>query len=259
MCNKGAGNPAYLLASGASTYTWSPSNTLNNYLIPNPQAQPLVTTTYTVIGTAANSCTNSAVITVSVQPPAFTLGPDLLVCQNSTLTLGSGIYNSNQYVYTWYQVNANGTTGPVIGSSSTLTLTASWVPSVAGRTFRLCIRHIASDCMFCDDIIIRTKTSPCAKPLRLASQNLELLSFEVFPNPNSGTFYVKLDEFDEKPININVYNQLGQLVFTQKVGLLNENNSFEIELKNIDSGIYYVHLISDSAGIFGTQKILIQR
>lgn len=58
-----AGN-ATLVASGASTYTWTPSATLNISTGNTVIASPTVITTYTVTGTDANSCSNSAVASV---------------------------------------------------------------------------------------------------------------------------------------------------------------------------------------------------
>jgi len=55
-----------LNATGASSYLWTPSNTLNNASIAAPIANPTVNTTYTVIGIDNNGCENSAAIEVKV-------------------------------------------------------------------------------------------------------------------------------------------------------------------------------------------------
>lgn len=64
-----SGKTAQLNASGALSYTWSPSNGLNNISTPNPIASPSVTTSYTVKGLLVNGCTGSAIVTLSVSPP----------------------------------------------------------------------------------------------------------------------------------------------------------------------------------------------
>ncbi len=56
-----SGSTATLTASGAGTYSWSTGGTLTAIAV-----SPTTTTTYTVIGTGANSCTNMAVYTQSV-------------------------------------------------------------------------------------------------------------------------------------------------------------------------------------------------
>ncbi len=54
-----------LLASGATSYSWTPAATLNNDAAASPVATPLVTTTYTVVGTSDN-CSDSDEVTVTV-------------------------------------------------------------------------------------------------------------------------------------------------------------------------------------------------
>jgi|GEM_PF-2892727 len=55
-----------LVASGGSSYSWTPSTGLSCTNCPNPTANPTVTTTYTVTGTDAKSCVNVDTITVNV-------------------------------------------------------------------------------------------------------------------------------------------------------------------------------------------------
>lgn len=55
-----------LNATGGTSYAWSPAASLNNALLANPTAFPLVTTLYTVTGTDAAGCTNTDTVTVNV-------------------------------------------------------------------------------------------------------------------------------------------------------------------------------------------------
>lgn len=54
-------------ASGATSYVWSPAATLNNPAVAAPMATPTVPTTYTVVGTDANGCTNKDSVRISLQ------------------------------------------------------------------------------------------------------------------------------------------------------------------------------------------------
>jgi hypothetical protein len=77
----------------ASTYTWSTSQTITSIIV-----TPSVTTTYTVIGTAANSCTNSAVKTITVNPlPTLTVTGNNTICAGNPTTLTASGANT----YTW--------------------------------------------------------------------------------------------------------------------------------------------------------------
>lgn len=65
------GGSVQLSASGGSSYTWSPSISLNNDIIAAPIATPEVTTEYTVIAKDSLGCTASAKILVEVMEAGF--------------------------------------------------------------------------------------------------------------------------------------------------------------------------------------------
>lgn len=87
-----AGTAVSLQATGASSYTWSPSAGLSCVNCANPSAAPGSTTSYTVIGADANGCKDTAQVTVTVNPlPNVSAGPDVSVCNlNSTQLQASG-------------------------------------------------------------------------------------------------------------------------------------------------------------------------
>jgi hypothetical protein len=81
------GQSVNLAANGASTYTWSPGN-INGFFV---TVTFTVTTTYTVVGTAANGCTNSATYTQSVSTctgfdPTVSGSSDLRLYPNPVLS-----------------------------------------------------------------------------------------------------------------------------------------------------------------------------
>jgi hypothetical protein len=61
-----------LTASNAVTYSWSPSATLSSATGTPVTATPVLTTVYTVTGTDANGCVNTADVTVTVTPTPTT-------------------------------------------------------------------------------------------------------------------------------------------------------------------------------------------
>lgn len=93
QCGGGADT---LTASGAVTYSWSPTTGLNTSSGAVVIASPLVTTTYYVTGTNANNCSDTDSITVTVIPlPIITLTGDTLICLGDSTTLtasGGGTY-----------------------------------------------------------------------------------------------------------------------------------------------------------------------
>jgi gliding motility-associated-like protein len=84
-----------LLASGGSSYTWSPAAGLNSTTIANPTASPLNTTNY-IVSVGVNGCskrrTDTIVVSVRTKPPVA-ITNDTLICIIDTLQLnvaGSG-------------------------------------------------------------------------------------------------------------------------------------------------------------------------
>jgi gliding motility-associated-like protein len=61
------GGQVTLNASGASSYTWTPSTGLSCSDCPSPVASPDQTTVYTVVGTSSNGCTGSETVLVTIE------------------------------------------------------------------------------------------------------------------------------------------------------------------------------------------------
>jgi hypothetical protein len=57
-----------LHTTGATSYSWYPTSTLNNPIAQNPIARTSTTTTYIVTGSIANGCSNTASTTTTVYP-----------------------------------------------------------------------------------------------------------------------------------------------------------------------------------------------
>ena len=95
------GGSVRLLASGAYTYAWSPSNTLSNAASPAPLASPSATTTYRVIGTDDRGCfKDTGFVTVRVYPiPEVEAGADKSINVGQTVDLVPTISTDVSTVY----------------------------------------------------------------------------------------------------------------------------------------------------------------
>lgn len=92
------GDTAQLSVSGAQSYTWSPVSGLSDPNIANPLAFPDSSTTYTVVGTDANGCSNTDQVTVTVAPlPVVSISPDTSICLGQSVQLSA----SGGNFYTW--------------------------------------------------------------------------------------------------------------------------------------------------------------
>jgi gliding motility-associated-like protein len=100
MCR---GDKINLLATGAATYQWSPSNTLNAGNIANPVASPTGTTTYTVTGKDAFGCfTKTAAVTVTVNPlSTLYIGKDSVTTTESSYQFVTTVGVSPALTWSW--------------------------------------------------------------------------------------------------------------------------------------------------------------
>ncbi|MGQ0827323.1 MAG: gliding motility-associated C-terminal domain-containing protein, partial [Bacteroidota bacterium] len=85
-----AGVPVLITASGADTYTWTPTTSLSSSTGSTVSAGPSNTTTYTVTGTStATGCTGSTTVVVTILPSPvanFTMSPASPVAPNKVVT-----------------------------------------------------------------------------------------------------------------------------------------------------------------------------
>ncbi len=82
------GDSVLLTASGADTYTWSPTGSLSDSTGPMVWASPTVTTSYVVTGTTVAGCKDQALAKVVVaQPPVASVSPDDTICAGGSVQL----------------------------------------------------------------------------------------------------------------------------------------------------------------------------
>lgn len=117
-----AGSNATLSASGASTYTWSPSSGLNTVNSASVIASSSVSTIYTITGKDASNCIQTKTLSVTVLAlPNLTITPSVAsICAGTTATLQA----SGATSYTWNPVsglNAS-TTASVVANPSVTTI-----------------------------------------------------------------------------------------------------------------------------------------
>ncbi|MGB1316924.1 MAG: hypothetical protein ACPG5W_01890, partial [Flavobacteriales bacterium] len=140
------GDVATLGASGADSYTWSPTADLSNPNIANPDFDGSSTTTFTVTGTDANGCVDTDDITVTVNAlPIVDAGQDEAICIGFTVQLGATGATS----YSWDSPTNldNGTIpNPTFSGTTTETLT------VTGTD--------ANGCVNTDDVTITVNPLP---------------------------------------------------------------------------------------------------
>ena len=198
-----AGTSVTLTATGANTYTW------NNGVANGVSFIPTSTQTYTATGSNANGCTDTAQVTVSVNPnPTVVLGSDTTVCDyNFPFSVLANV--TSGAALTW----SNGSTANPVLVNGAITLTVS-----AANNF---------NCTDTDTIIITA--DPCAG----LDENAFTLS--VYPNPFTNTIQVESSIAIDS--DLFVYSSEGRLVATLQMF----GTEKEINLGDLARGNYFLH------------------
>lgn len=138
------GGNVNITATGGTSYSWSPGTYLNTTTGATVTSTPAVDIVYTVTGTDANGCVNTATSSITVQGNApISAGPDVTICSGANTTLigtggvtytwDQGLGAGNNFivsptlttVYTVNGTDANGCTG-----SDQVTITVNPIPTV---------------------------------------------------------------------------------------------------------------------------------
>ncbi len=108
-----AGGSISLTASGATTYSWAPSSGLTLTTGDTTTANPLTTTTYTVVGYGPSGCTDTVTTVVKInQPPTIKVtASSATICSGDSMTLIA----SGASTYAWSPpAGLNTTTGNTV-------------------------------------------------------------------------------------------------------------------------------------------------
>jgi photosystem II stability/assembly factor-like uncharacterized protein len=198
-----------LVASGASTYTWSTGGTSNVIIV-----SPTVTTVYTVTG-FVGACSASANATISVG--SFPAVPT--VSQNGNILTSSSLVNNQ-----WY---FNGTLIPgATAQSYTVTQDGDYTVIVTGN-------------FGC------SKTSTITTiVLTNVADATHVNTIQLSPNPVKDMIYFNSALKVEKTVNYVIYSVTGQVV---KSGSVNLNNKEAVFVNDLSAGIYEIKFnINDS-------------
>ena len=218
-----AGNPgsSYLWSTGATTQTIDVSGEGE--------------TMYWVNVTNEASCSQNDTIYVDfIAAPVVDLGNDTIVCQTGTITLNAGNSGSS---YQW-------STGQ---TTQSVTLNASDFP-VGMQTISVEVTNGAG-CMSSADKLVEIRDCTGIDEFSAAS-------LEVFPNPGSGIFNLKLDNLGNQTITVKVISITGNIVYQNQH---NVNSTFkqQINLSDASEGIYTV--VVEGKDLLINKKVVIRR
>jgi hypothetical protein len=143
ICSGGAG--ASLTATGGVSYVWSPATGLSAANVANPTATPSTTTTYTVTGTDANGCQNTATAVVTVNTPvAITVQPANQTALENGSTSFSVTATGTGLTYQWELSTDNGSSwNPISGETASTYAISSASSSLNNNLYRVVVSGAA--------------------------------------------------------------------------------------------------------------------
>lgn len=202
--NSGAicsGSTFTIIPSGALTYTYSSGSSIVN---------PTTSSLYTVTGSNAQGCLNTAISNVTVNPlPTINLATsNTLICIGQSASLTANGATS----YTW---NTNATSNIL-----TISPTVTTVYTVTGI-----------DANGCNNIATITQSVSACTSIKKQSEN-QVAKMSVYPNPSHGSITIDLIE----PAVITITNALGQIVLTEKL----ESGKQTLTIQDAAKGLYFV-------------------
>lgn len=210
------GSSTNLNAYGATSYQWSSGGSNNPTTV-----TPSVTTSYTVIGLNSYGCSGTAVQQISVvalpviTPAATANGNNLCVGESVTLS-ATGANN-----YNWV-------------SNNILVFAPTAVVSPNSTTSYTVNGTDANGCTGSANITLNVNA--CTG----LANNGAVAGFNVYPNPNEGTFTVETANTSVK--TIEVMDVTGRLIQSNT----SSDQKVNFNLSGLANGIYYVKLVSDN-------------
>jgi hypothetical protein len=81
-------------------------------------------------------------------------------------------------------------------------------------------------------------------------------AYQLFPNPNDGSFILRQTINDATPVTIEITDMLGRVMVTKDVRFA--NNTTQLQLNNLSSGVYLLR-VTDNNKKISNFKFVIQK
>ncbi len=260
-----SGSSVALVASGASTYTWSPISGLSSSTSASVIAKPSATTTYRVTGKASTGCTNTASVTVIVNPVA--------TC-NATVSKLSSKVTGTSAALSWTSSNASSykveyklntssiSAGWIVATTSSKSLTLTGLAKSTKYSWRvtpICGSGIAGNAVSGTDFTTGKTTT---KSIEIDGGTLTVNEAEpelkVYPNPFREKLNFDFTAGKDSHALLEIYDVRGrklETIYNEKV-YANQKYTWEYFPTVSTTGVLFYRLILDDQAMTG--KVLSQ-
>ena len=221
------GGSTYLLADGATVYNWNNGASGDSIVV-----SPTSTTTYMVTVSDGNNCSDTASITVVVNPLPAT---PVITQLGGTMSTSTGFS-----AYQWYLG------GNLITGATSNTYTPS--PAVAG-TYTVMVTNSNG----CSSSSANFSFTP---PVGMEDDLVSLGEAQVYPNPNQGSFSVLMTLDRGRELDFEVYDMVGHLLYNRHVKAGAGPLQQDVVLANAAKGVYFLHVRSGDDRI--VKKVVVE-
>jgi len=234
------GSSVSLVATGGTSYSWSPATGLNNSNISNPVATPVSPITYTVTVTDQNGCTDTEDVTIALNDvPVASFTVDENVTTATCDGIEAALINTSQNATNYYWTFPDGSTSTDENPSVSLGLSGTTITLVAQNNI-------------CYDTLTVNYNGPL---LDVLFANL----VNVFtPNGDGKNDCFELGanfKFDGCSA-ILILNRWGQPVFTSGPGKYCWNGRKENSGEELPAGTYYLTVTIAGSSYKGTITLI---
>ena len=125
-----------------------------------------------------------------------------------------------------------------------------------GQTGQTCVPTL--DGSYWDKVIANNCQSDTSNHISwpdVGTDDIDLCRLLIYPVPNHGLFKISLESSTKTPYCIDIYNNLGLIVFHQTDIRISGTMEVSVDLKSIPTGVYTVALTTDNARMI--RKILV--
>lgn len=199
-------------------YSWTSSPVGFISEKPRPYAIPQTSTWYYIMIQDGDHIAFDSVFVETLPVAEVNFGPDTAVCGSSTVTLDAG---NDGISYLW----STGDTTNVINVDSTGVGFGSKDITVEITNSLDCtaIYEIQIEFINCSGIHSETEAT-----------------FNIYPNPNKGIFYIDFVKAYNKSFDIYIINSSGIVLYHQQGVIHSINNPYQVSVENLVAGTYIV-------------------
>ena len=235
-----------LMATNAAadyTYMWNGEN-LSSENGESITATPITSGIYEVIATDENGCEVSQSVEVLVNNPSVSILAESMVCLETEFSLTAIGEGFGTLTYEWTGEGLQQTTGE--------TITA--IISSFSNPFEMYGVTVTDEIGCQVSQIVEVLASVCDGIGEEESLKNEI---NIYPNPAENQLFVELKNEKNEPIDMRLYNVLGEMIYEKMAKNNLQNDVFTLDISQIPSGTYFLQIGKDAS--FVTKKMIISQ